>query len=113
MEPSTSKDAAIDIVQDAGVTSCYNSECFRPVGLAWDSKGRLYFSSDETGEIWAILREDGISTNSAKAPKHGLSGGSGGGSGSGGGDAANAGSLMGSTSMGVLALLTAVLAFLM
>lgn len=112
MEPSTSKDAAIDIVQDADVSSCYNSECFRPVGLAWDSKGRLYFSSDETGEIWAILREDGISTNSAKAPKHGLTG-SGGGSGSGGGDAANAGSLMGSTSMGVLALITLVSAFLM
>ncbi|KAK9766029.1 hypothetical protein K7432_005174 [Basidiobolus ranarum] len=28
--------------------------CFRPVGLAFDSQGRLYVSSDESSEIWRI-----------------------------------------------------------
>lgn len=32
--------------------------CFRPVGLAWDTKGRLWFSSDSTGEIF-VLENDG------------------------------------------------------
>lgn len=35
-------------------------DCFRPVGLAWDSKGRLWFSSDSTGEIY-VLQHDGSS----------------------------------------------------
>lgn len=27
------------------------SECLRPVGLAFDGKGRLFVSSDSTGEV--------------------------------------------------------------
>ncbi|EPS44452.1 hypothetical protein H072_1549 [Dactylellina haptotyla CBS 200.50] len=30
------------------------SQCFRPVGLAFDSRGRLFVSSDATGEIYLI-----------------------------------------------------------
>ena len=33
--------------------------CFRPVGLAWDSEGRLWVTSDSTGEIYVLRRADG------------------------------------------------------
>lgn len=29
------------------------------MGLAWDAKGRLYMSSDSTGEIFVVTKEDG------------------------------------------------------
>lgn len=50
--------AAIDIVSNQDLSQCSES-CFRPAGLAWDSQGRLFFSSDSTGEIYVITREDG------------------------------------------------------
>ena len=34
----------------------WNKDCFRPAGLAFDAKGRLFMSSDETGELWVITR---------------------------------------------------------
>lgn len=33
----------------------------RPVGLAIDAKGRLFFSSDATGEIYALVKSGGSS----------------------------------------------------
>lgn len=59
---NTSTTAAVDIVSNANITACPGA-CFRPVGLAWDSKGRLFMSSDRTGEIYAILRDDGNATS--------------------------------------------------
>lgn len=50
--------AVIDIVSNEDLSQCA-SNCFRPAGLAWDSQGRLFFSSDTTGEIYVITREDG------------------------------------------------------
>jgi len=38
-------------------------KCFRPVGLAFDTKGRLFMSSDSTGEIYVIDREGGGSVD--------------------------------------------------
>jgi hypothetical protein len=38
-------------------------KCFRPVGVAFDTKGRLYMSSDSTGEVYVIERENGESVN--------------------------------------------------
>ncbi|KAG8710425.1 hypothetical protein FRC09_000142 [Ceratobasidium sp. 395] len=38
-------------------TNC-NGTCIRPVGLVWDKKGRLFVSSDETGEIFVIKDKD-------------------------------------------------------
>lgn len=64
IEASTSKTAAIDIMANHDVTTCYSSDCFRPVGLAWDSKGRLFMSSDTTGEIYAIMQKNGEPTSS-------------------------------------------------
>jgi hypothetical protein len=33
--------------------------CFRPVGMAWDSNGRLWFASDSTGEIYVLYKLPG------------------------------------------------------
>lgn len=65
--PSTSTTGYVDIMANHDVTTCYKQTCFRPVGLAWDAKGRLFMSSDATGEIYAIERKDGTPVNSAKA----------------------------------------------
>jgi hypothetical protein len=37
--------------------------CFRPVGLAWDSKDRLFVTSDSTGEIFILERQSGTPTS--------------------------------------------------
>ena len=65
VEPRTSKTAAIDILSNEDVASCADENCFRPVGLAWDSEGRLFMSSDTTGEIYVVMRADGSATSSA------------------------------------------------
>jgi len=64
VEPANSSTAAIDIVSNPDLSKCPD-KCFRPVGLAWDSKGRLFMSSDTTGEIYVVGRSDGRSANSA------------------------------------------------
>src|SRR5690242_9098413 len=60
---ANSTSAAIDIVSNADLSECPD-RCFRPAGLAWDSQGRLFMSSDATGEIYVITREDGSGVNS-------------------------------------------------
>ena len=64
--PSTSKTAVIDIMSNVNVSKCgqiepyvWNNDCFRPAGLAFDKAGRLFMSSDQTGEIWAITKVSG------------------------------------------------------
>ncbi|KAF2177307.1 soluble quino protein glucose dehydrogenase [Zopfia rhizophila CBS 207.26] len=52
-EPSTSTTAAINVMSNPNNGNCPN-RCFRPVGLAWDSKGRLFMTSDTTNELWVI-----------------------------------------------------------
>ncbi|KAL8719453.1 MAG: hypothetical protein Q9225_003542 [Loekoesia sp. 1 TL-2023] len=61
--PSNSKTAVIDIMSNPDVNKCgqivpyvWNNDCFRPAGLAFDKKGTLFMSSDQTGEIWAITK---------------------------------------------------------
>lgn len=61
-EPTASKDsmdAAVDVLATKDLSNCPD-KCFRPVGLAWDSKDRLWFSSDSTGEIF-VMQYDGKS----------------------------------------------------
>lgn len=55
MEPSTSTTALIDIMTNQNIGSCPNS-CFRPVSVAVDAKGRVFMSSDTTGEIYVLQR---------------------------------------------------------
>lgn len=64
--PAQSKSALTDIMSNVDVSKCgqivpyvWNKDCFRPAGLAFDKKGRLFMSSDETGEIWAITKVAG------------------------------------------------------
>ncbi|KAK4991815.1 hypothetical protein LTR66_006459 [Elasticomyces elasticus] len=56
--------AAIDILANQDNSRCPQN-CFRPVGLAWDGQGRLFMSSDASGEIYAIVRADGNATSGA------------------------------------------------
>ncbi|KAI8936354.1 hypothetical protein NX059_006766 [Plenodomus lindquistii] len=55
---ANSQTAAVDIVSNTDLSQCPGA-CFRPVGIAWDTQGRLYFSSDSTGEIYVLTRNDG------------------------------------------------------
>lgn len=55
VENSTSTTALVDIVKNQNDSNCPD-QCFRPAGLAWDKQGRLYFSSDSTGEIYVITK---------------------------------------------------------
>lgn len=73
-EPANSTRAVIPILSNRNNSACPDG-CFRPVGLAWDSKGRLFMSSDSTGEIYMITKTDGTgvdqvaaATASASAP---------------------------------------------
>ncbi|CAG8977622.1 hypothetical protein HYALB_00011725 [Hymenoscyphus albidus] len=50
-ELSTSTAGGVHVMSNPNGASCPNS-CFRPAGLAWDSKDRLFMSSDTTGEIF-------------------------------------------------------------
>jgi hypothetical protein len=74
---ANSTSAAIDIVSNKDLSKCPDN-CFRPAGLAWDSQGRLYMSSDSTGEIFVITREDGGGVNSvSEVTSNSTSGGGG------------------------------------
>ncbi|KAJ8082675.1 hypothetical protein PM082_008531 [Marasmius tenuissimus] len=50
---SNSSSAEIRIMTNSNNTACPDS-CFRPVGLAWDAQGRLFVTSDNTGELFVI-----------------------------------------------------------
>jgi hypothetical protein len=52
---SNSLTAATDIFSNANLSNCPDA-CFRPVGLALDSKGRIFVSSDATGEIYVLVK---------------------------------------------------------
>ncbi|KAK5987769.1 L-sorbosone dehydrogenase-like protein [Cladobotryum mycophilum] len=56
----TSTDAAVDVLTNPDNSKCPKA-CFRPVGLAWDAKNRLFLSSDSTGEIF-VLEQNGQSS---------------------------------------------------
>lgn len=67
IEGITSQTAAIDTItnQNVGTCSVQSQHCFRPVGLAWDSAGRLFMSSDTTGEIFVITKLNGTAVDGA------------------------------------------------
>jgi hypothetical protein len=68
----SSTSAANDILSNKDLSKC-PQDCFRPVGLAWDKDGRLFFSSDSTGEIF-VLRRDGDSSSGGNGGDGGSSG---------------------------------------
>ncbi|WAO89015.1 Hypothetical protein NCS54_00638700 [Fusarium falciforme] len=60
--PQDSTNATISIIYNIDLSNC-PSDCFRPVGLAWDSTGRLWLSSDSTGEIFVLNYEGNDSSD--------------------------------------------------
>lgn len=48
---------AADILSNADLSRCPGA-CFRPVGLAWGGQGRLFVSSDATGEVYVLQRAE-------------------------------------------------------
>ena len=53
-------------VESGGPNSCPEG-CTRPVGLAFDSWGRLYVSSDSSGEIFRIRYVNADETSTASS----------------------------------------------
>ncbi|KAI0484119.1 L-sorbosone dehydrogenase [Xylariaceae sp. FL0804] len=68
-EPSTSTTAAADVVANRDNSVCPD-DCFRPVGLAVDKSGRIFMSSDASGEVYLITKTSGgaTTTSSGSAP---------------------------------------------
>ncbi len=48
-----SKTAGIPVMENPSTGSCPTG-CFRPVGVAIDSKKRVFMTSDSSGEIYVI-----------------------------------------------------------
>lgn len=61
VEPADSTEAAVDVLSNADNTKCPGS-CFRPAGLAIDAQGRVFMSSDATGEIYVLQRAEFTAT---------------------------------------------------
>ena len=55
--PANSNTSYTDIFANANNAACPDG-CFRPVGLAFDSQGRMFVSSDASGEIYVIAKDE-------------------------------------------------------
>lgn len=63
---SDSVTAEVDIMTNPDNSKCPD-QCFRPVGLALDSKGRVFMSSDSTGEIYVLAKTGASATTGGGA----------------------------------------------
>ena len=60
VDEETSTTAAKDVFFNEDITACENAQnCFRPVGVAIDGQGRVFVSSDSSGEIYMVKRSEG------------------------------------------------------
>ena len=71
--PSNSTTSTTDIFANSDNSRCPD-QCFRPVGLALDNQGRMFVSSDATGELYVIHR-DGTASGGASSTTTGGGGG--------------------------------------
>ena len=55
VEPSTSSTSLIDILTNVNTANC-PSRCFRPVDVIVDKQGRLFVSSDTSGEVFMLQK---------------------------------------------------------
>ena len=62
VDASDSKTAAKTIFANADDSVC-PGDCFRPAGLVFDRKGRLFVASDASGEIYMISQTSGAGTS--------------------------------------------------
>ena len=53
--PADSNTSYKDVFYNTDQSKCPNN-CFRPVGMAFDKQGRLYMSSDASGEIYVLVK---------------------------------------------------------
>lgn len=70
VEPSNSTTAAVDIVANEDVSAC-PEDCMRPVAMAFDRQGRMFMSSDSSGEIYMVTRtpeENGATSSGSGSP---------------------------------------------
>lgn len=78
-QPQASADSQTsleDVLANANNTAC-PSGCFRPVGLAWDTQGRLWMASDATGEVYVIVKTEAGNSSSSGGSGAGNSTGAG------------------------------------
>lgn len=62
VDSETSTTAAKDVFFNEDISACSNTaNCFRPVGVAIDGQGRIFVSSDSSGEIYMVKRVAGQS----------------------------------------------------
>ena len=54
--PANSNTSYDDVFANADNSKCPNN-CFRPVGIAFDSQNRMFVSSDASGEIYVVMRD--------------------------------------------------------
>lgn len=71
--PSDSTTATVDVLSNADLSKCPDG-CFRPVGLAWDGQGRLFLSSDATGEIYVLQQAEVSASGNGDTPTSSSSG---------------------------------------
>lgn len=55
------------VLSNADLNAC-PGDCFRPVGLAWDKNGRLWMTSDSTGEVYVLHSSDLSATGGGPTP---------------------------------------------
>ncbi|CAF9937064.1 MAG: hypothetical protein ALECFALPRED_007092 [Alectoria fallacina] len=68
--PANSNTSYIDIFANANNTVCPGN-CFRPVGLAFDSQGRMFVSSDASGEIYVVTKDETANGTIGTSPSGG------------------------------------------
>lgn len=74
VQPSNSTIAAVDIVSNQNNADCPNN-CLRPVAMAFDTRGRIFMSSDASGEIYLVSRNAASNGTNGTAPNATRTGG--------------------------------------
>ncbi|KAH8881416.1 soluble quino protein glucose dehydrogenase [Thozetella sp. PMI_491] len=69
-EAADSKTAAKDVLSNPDASQCPD-KCFRPAGLALDSQGRIFMTSDSTGEIYVLRQADMSATGTGTSSSTG------------------------------------------
>ncbi|KAL2752002.1 hypothetical protein ACRALDRAFT_2023101, partial [Sodiomyces alcalophilus JCM 7366] len=55
VKPANSHDSVTHIMSMADLSTCPDN-CFRPMGIAWGPSGRVFLTSDSTGELYILDR---------------------------------------------------------
>ncbi|KAH9222266.1 soluble quino protein glucose/sorbosone dehydrogenase [Leptodontidium sp. 2 PMI_412] len=71
-----SRTATTDIMSNPDLSACPRG-CFRPVSLAMDTQGRMFMSSDATGEIWVLAKGSSSTSTSGGGSSTGTGTGTG------------------------------------